>query len=175
MGQSKGGGYTKKDTFTPEQTSFLQQLLSQSQGNTGAAEQGFKSFLSNGAGGQGGHAITDQANKNFQQQTLPAITNAFGSGAKTSSALNQALAAGGANLNTDIASMIAQMQLGASQGLAGIGSNQAQLGSQPQFAYLQRQMPFWQSALLGTLNSGSQLAGQALGRPGAQFGQGFGQ
>lgn len=163
MGQSKGGGYTKKDVFTPDQLSILQQIMGQSAGNLGSAAEGFKQFL---PGGGGGEAIAQAAQSRFQQQTLPSIMNAFGSGAKSSSALNQALAAGAANLNTDLASQLAQMQLSAASGLGSLGGAQAQLGSQPQFAYMQRQMPFWQSALLGGLGAGGQLAGGFLGRPG---------
>ena len=156
MGQSKGGGYKKMSTVTGEQKSLLDQFLSQAGQNAQGAAEGFKQFLPGGGGGQ---PIIDQANKNFQQTTLPSIMNAFGSGAKSSSALNQALAAGAANLNTDIASQIAQMQLGAAQGLGGLAQGQGQLGSKDQFAYLQRAQPFWQQALLGGLGLGGQLAG----------------
>lgn len=165
MGQSKDGGYIKKDVLSPEQTTLLQQLLSQASGNANQAAQGFSQFL---PGGKGGQPIINQANQNFQQQTLPSILNAFGSGAKSSSALNQALAAGGANLNTDLASQLAQLQLGAAQGLGGLSQSQAGLGIQtPQFAFMQRQQPFWQSALLGALGIGGQAAGGFLGRPGS--------
>ena len=160
MGQSKGGGYIKKDVFTPEQLTLLQQLMGQSAGNFAGAAEGFKQFL---PGGGGGEAMANAAQSRFQQQTVPSILNAFGSGAKSSSALNQALAAGAANLNTDIASQLAQMQLSAASGLGGLGSTQAQLGSQPQFAYMQRQMPFWQSALLAGIGAGGQFGKAALG------------
>lgn len=156
MGQSKGGGYVKKDVLTPEQSSLIQQLLGQAGGNQGAAAEGFKQFLPGGGGGQ---AITDQANKNFQQQTIPSILNSFGQGSKGSSALNQALAAGGSDLNSSLAAMLSGLQLNAASGLGGLGTNQAQIGTQtPQFAFMQRQQPFWQSALLATLGAGSQAA-----------------
>lgn len=162
MGQSKGGGYTQKQTVTPEVATFLQQILGPAMQNQQGAAEGFRQFLPGGGGGQ---AITDQANKNFEQQTLPSIFNAFGTGSKGSSSLNQALAAGASNLNTDLASMLAQAQLSASQGLGNLGGNQAQLGTQtPQFAFAQRQQPFWQSALLGLLGGGSQAAGSFLGK-----------
>lgn len=169
MGQSKGGGYIKKDVFTPEQLTLLQQLMGSASGNLGQAAEGYRQFL---PGGGGGEAIAQAAQNRFQQQTLPSILNAYGSGAKSSSALNQALAAGASNLNTDIASQLAQMQLQAASGLGALGGLQTSAGLQPQFAYMQRQMPFWQSALLGGLNSGSQLAGSFLSRP-SPFG-GFG-
>lgn len=163
MGQSKGGGYKKQPTLSREQMTLLNQLIGQANPNQTAAAEGFKQFLPGGGGGQ---AITNAAYNNFQQRTIPSILNAFGSGAKSSSALNQALAAGGANLNTDLASMLAQMQLNAASGLGGLGSQQANIGTQtPTFAYLQRQQPFWQSALLGGLGAGGQAAGGFLGRP----------
>jgi hypothetical protein len=161
MGQSKGGGYIQKEAVTPEQKSFLDQILQMAGGNLGQAAQGFNQFL---PGGGGGKAITDQANKNFQQQTIPSILNAFGTGSKGSSSLNQALAAGASNLNTDLASQLSQMQLAASQGLGNIGLGQGGIGAgTPQFAYLQKQMPFWQSALLAGISGGSQAGKAVLG------------
>lgn len=160
MGQSKGGGYMKKDAVTPEQKMFLDQILGQSAGNGGQAAAGYAQFL---PGGGGGKAIADAAQNRFQQQTVPSIMNAFGSNSKGSSALNQALAGGAANLNTDIASMLAQAQLQASQGLGNLSLGQGQLGSKDQFAYLQRQMPFWQSLLLQGAERGAQQTGQWLG------------
>lgn len=162
MGQSKGGGYSQKQSITPEQKMFLDQILGQAGGNLGQAAEGYRQFL---PGGGGGEAIANAAQNRFQQQTIPSITNAFGSGAKGSSALNQALAAGGANLNTDIASMLAQAQLQASQGLGNLGMGQGQLGSRDQFSFLQNQMPFWQSALLAGIGAGGQAAGGFIGRP----------
>jgi hypothetical protein len=162
MGQSKGGGYEQKSVITPEIQSFLQQILGPAMGNQQAAAEGYKQFL---PGGSGGQAITDQANKNFQQQTIPSILNAFGSGAKGSSSLNQALAAGASNLNTDLASMLSQAQLSASQGIGNLGTSQSQIGTQtPQFAHLQRQPPLWQQLLLaGTSAGGEALGGWASG------------
>jgi hypothetical protein len=142
---------------------LLRQLLGQSAPNLQNAAQGFNEFLPGGGGGQ---AITNAANRNFQQQTIPSILNAFGQGAKSSSALNQALAAGAANLNTDLASQLSQLQLGAAQGLGSLGTNQANIGANtPQFALMPKQMPFWQQALLGALGTGGQLGGAYLGRP----------
>jgi hypothetical protein len=166
MGQSKGGGYVQQSTVTDQQKSLLDQLLSAAAPNLQSAAQGFNQFL---PGGGGGEAIANAAQQRFQQQTLPSIMNAFGSGAKSSSALNQALAAGAANLNTDIAAQLANMQLQAAQGLGGIGAQQASIGNTPQFAYMQRQQPFWQSALLGALGLGGQLGGSYLGSPKFNF------
>lgn len=157
MGQSKGGGYTQKPTLLPEQMSLLQKLLPQAFGNQQAAAQGFQQFL---PGGGGGEAIKQQALQDYQQQTIPSIMNAFGSDSKGSSALNQALASSGANLNTNLASMLSQLQLSAAQGIGGLGSNQTQQGlGTPGFAYLQRQPPLWQQLLQTGIGAGGQAAG----------------
>lgn len=160
MGQSKGGGYAKKATLLPQQKSQLLQLIQQSSPYTQQAAQGYQQFL---PGGGGGEAFANAAQQRFQQQTLPQIMNLFGSNAKSSSALNQALAAGAANLNTDIASMLAQSQLNASAGLGGLGTNLSQLGlGTPGFAYLQRQPPLWQQLLGPAINAGAQLGSAAI-------------
>jgi hypothetical protein len=174
MGQSKSQ-YTKESVVTPEQQGYLNQLLQQAGPNTQQAAAGFQQFL---PGGGGGDAIVKAAQNRFQQQTIPQIMNAFGTNGKSSSALNQALAAGGANLNTDIAAQLAQLQLGAAGGLAGIGQNQGALGAQtPQFALAPKQTPFWQQLLLGTINQagqgvGAAAAGGAFAKPaGINIGQ----
>jgi len=146
------------------------------------AAQGYRQFL---PGGGGGEAIANAAQNRFKQQTIPDILNAYGSDAKTSSALNQALAAGASNLNTDIASQLAQMQLVASQGIGNVGAQRGQLGlgrsgqqlealkaygglgiGQAQiglgaspFGYAERSNPFWQNLLMGGIGAG----GNALG------------
>jgi len=89
------------------------------------AAAGYQQFLPGGGGGQ---PIVQAALNRFQQQTLPSIMQAYGSGAKTSSALNQALAAGAANLNTDLAAQLAGMQLTAASGLGGLSGQQSRLG-----------------------------------------------
>lgn len=157
MGQSKNGGYQKLDAVTKEQKTLLDQYLKQAQGNTAGAAQGFNQFLPGGGGGQ---AFQQQAQKNFEQSTVPSILNAFGTGSKGSSSLNQALASGAANLNTDLAAKLADMQLQASQGLGNLGLGQGQIGSKDQFAYSPKQTPFWQQALLGGIGA----AGKVLGR-----------
>lgn len=162
MGQSRGGGYTKKSTTTPQQQAFLNQILQQAAPASQQAAAGYGQFLPGGGGGQ---AIIDQAMQRYQQQTLPSIMNAYGSGAKGSSALNQALAASASNLNTDLAAQLAGMQLQAAQGLGNMGLGLGNLGTQSQFAYMPRQQPFWQSALLGGLPAAGQIGGAYLGRP----------
>lgn len=161
MGQSKGGEYTQKETLLPQQMGLLNQLLQQAGGYTQQAAQGYSQFL---PGGGGGEAIKQQALQDYQQQTIPSILNAFGSGSKGSSALNQALASSASNLNTNLASQLAQMQLGASQGLAGLGQGQQQLGlGTPGFAYMQRQPPLWQQLLQSGIGAAGSAAGGYLG------------
>lgn len=159
MGQSKG--YQQVSTVTPNQQNVLDQILNLAPGAFGQAQQGYAQFL---PGGGGGESIARAAQQRFQQQTIPSIMNAFGTGAKSSSALNQALATGAANLNTDIASQLAQMQLQAAQGMAGLGGGAGSLGSQSQFALTPPQAPFWQELLLGLLNPIGQVGGAFLGR-----------
>lgn len=162
MGQSKGGGYIKQPTLTPEQLALQNQLINQIPGYYQNAAAGYNQFL---PGGGGGKAISDAAQRRFQQETLPSIFNAFGTGSKTSSALNQALASGAANLNTDIASQLAQMQLQAAGGLGSLAQGQQGAAFNPAFAYQQKQTPFWQQALLGGLGLAGQAGNAYLGIP----------
>jgi hypothetical protein len=163
MGQSKGGGYTQKQTLLPEQMQSLLSQLTSGQANTQAAAAGFKDLL---PGGTAGSSITNQAQNNFRQQTVPNILQAFGQGSKGGTGLNQALASSGADLNTNLASMLAQMQLGASQGLGGLGQGQQQQGIQtPGFAYLQKQPPLWQQLLQTGLGVAGPVAQGWVSRP----------
>lgn len=155
MGQSKGGGYTKKETLTPEQSSLLNQILGQAGNFSNQAAGAFNQVLSP----EGGKAIEQQALNRYQQQILPSIMNAYGSNSKSSSALNQALASSGSNLSTDIQAQLEQLKLGAASGLAGLGQGQSQLGlGTAGFAYMPKQMPFWQQLLLAGTQGGAQAA-----------------
>lgn len=163
MGQSKGGGYMKKETLLPEQMGALQQILQMGSPFMRQAGEGYAQFL---PGGGGGEAIKQQANQNFQQQTIPAIMSAYGSNSKGSSALNQALASGGANLNTDLSAKLAQMQLQAAQGMGNLGQGAMQTGLGTEgFAYLQKQPPFIQQLILAAMAGGSELGKGALSNP----------
>ena len=164
MGQTKGNtgtsGLDQIQTLSGGQSDVLNQILQLIQGNQQASAEGFKQFLPGGGGGQ---AITAQANKNFQQQTVPSILNAFGSNSKGSSALNQALAAGASNLNTDLASQLSQLQLSAAQGIGNLGSQQASQGlGTPAFGYSPVQQPFWKDLLLSGVNAGGTIGGGIL-------------
>lgn len=154
MGQPKNGGYTKLPALAPNQISSIDQLIQMASQNQQQAAQGFAQFLPGGGGGQ---PIIDAAMKNYQQRTIPSILNAFGTGSKGSSALNQALAASASDLNTNLGSTLAQMQLSAAGGLAGLGSNQQQLGLTNTFAYAPTQKPFWQQLLLGLVGAGGNV------------------
>ncbi len=181
MGAPKGGGYVKKESLTGTGQDALEQLLQQARQDLGAggnlaqnplyqqSVEATKQFL---PGGQGFAPIQAEAQRNFQQQTIPSILNAFGSGAKSSSALNQALSGAGQNLNSALAAQLAQMQLGAAQqgaGLAqlpyqqGLSSAQLGLGTSP-FAYMQKAAPFWQDALLASISGGSKIAASYVGK-----------
>ena len=150
MGAAKDGGYIKQATATGKQSKGIDQFLKLAQDYLKQSGEAQKGYL---PGGKSNQAVTTAANNNFNQETLPSIMNAFGSGAKSSSALNQALAAGASNLNTNIAAQNSQTGLQAAQGLGSLGSGLGGLGTQSQFAYSQRQQPFWQSALLGGINA----------------------
>ncbi len=156
--------YTKLPATTATQNTYLDNALQQATQNQGTASDYYKSFGSK----EGQQPIIDQANQNFQQTTLPQIMNAFGTGSKSSSALNQALAGGASSLNTDIASILANAKLQAATGLAGVGGQQAQVGAgTSQFGYQQnqpQQVPFWKQALLGAIGAGGQVGGSYLGR-----------
>ena len=159
MGQSKGGGYDKKETLLPEQMGGLQQMMAMMGPMMQQAQSGYAQFL---PGGGGGEAFKQQANQNFQQQTIPGIMSAYGSGAKSGSSLNQAMAAGGANMNTDLSAKLAQMQLQAAQGMGQMGMQAGQTGmSTPGFAYLQRQPPLWQQMLMASLSMSSDFGKSA--------------
>lgn len=175
MGQSKGGGYTQKSNFQPGQQGTLDSVNQFAQQNLSGqglsqdplyqqAIQAIQGFL---PGGQGFAPIQAEAQRNFKEQTIPSIMNAFGTGNKGSSALNNSLASAGSNLNSSLASMLAQMQLGAAgqatqtagapYGL-GLQGSQQSLGAQP-FSHLQRQTPAWQSILETLISAGGQAIG----------------
>lgn len=163
MGQSKGGGYKQVPTTTPGQSQLLEMLNQFAPGALSQAQAGYAQFL---PGGGGGEALKQQALERYKQQYIPATLNAFGSDNKGSSALNQALAQGASNLNTDLNAQLAGQQLTAAQGLSGLGGQAAgqSLGTQS-FAYMPRQMPFWQSSLLAALGAGGQLGAAKIGSP----------
>jgi len=162
MGSPKNGGYIKTLSVTKNQTKTLDKFLKQSIPLQKEAAEIFRGFGS--PNGSAYKSITDAANTNFQQQTIPSILNAFGSDSRGSSALNQTLAQGATSLNKDLAAQLSGMKLQGAQGLAGLGTGQATLGTQtPQFAYQQRQQPFWQSLLLGGVQAGGEAARGAFG------------
>lgn len=148
MGQSRGGGYDKVDILSPQQQSYQNWILGQMPGYMDQAAQGFSQFL---PGGKGGEAISQNAQRQFQQNTIPSIMNAFGTGSKTNSSLNQALAAGASDLNSNIASQLAQMQLQAASGLTGLAQGSQSAAFQSPFGFQQRQLPWWQQAIIGGL------------------------
>jgi hypothetical protein len=179
MGAPKGNGYFKQDVLTPEGSSLLEQLLKgagQNLQNGNLAEnpaykqalEGSQSLL---PGGNGFAPIQEEAQRNFQQSTIPSILNQFGGDSKGNSGLNQALAGAGQNLNSSLGSLLAQMRLQASGQTAqlaaqpyqqGLQAAQTGLNTSP-FAYQQSAPPFWQSALLGGINVGGKALSSYLG------------
>lgn len=163
MGQTKNGGYDQVSTISPEQLTALKQMLQQGGQNAESAAAGYKEFL---PGGSGNNAITAAANQNFQQVTQPGIINALGSNSKSSSALNQALAGGAANLNTNLGAVMAQNQLQAAQGLGSLSQSQQGTALNREAVALQEaQKPLWQRILLGGAKGAG--AGATLGPWGA--------
>lgn len=160
MGLSKGGGLKKIPTTTGSQQSLLDLFSNQAGSNTQDAASALREFLAGGAD----NAIAGAANKRFTQQTIPTILGQLGQGAKSSSALNQTLGSSAADLNTDIASQMAQYRLQAAQSLGNLGLGQGGVGAgTQQFGYQQRPLPFWQQALLGGIGAGGAFGGSYLG------------
>lgn len=164
---STPSGYRKINTQTAGQSqlqNLLEQVAIQNQ------QQGAAGINQYTAGGAGANPIINQANQNFQRQTIPSILNAFGSENKGSSALNNSLAQAGSDLNSQIASLLAGMGLDASKSLASIGTDQSRqaLGTQP-FSYQQKQPSTIQQLLLSLLGVGGQIGGAYAGAPRNNF------
>lgn len=166
MGQSKPTQYNQISTISPEQKKLQEQWLQQSGQYSQQAAQAYQGFL---PGGTGNNAAIEAANKNFQQKTIPQILTAYGVGSKGSSALNQALAAGASNLNTDLGAIMAQNQLQAAQGLGNLSTTQGQAGlNRESVALEQADQPWWKRATLGAVKGAA--AGSTLGPWGAAGG-----
>lgn len=180
MGQSKGGGYEQLGAMNQGQSSLLAQLLSGAGSNLGSGgnlsqnplyQQAVNATQQMLPGGNGFAPIQQQAMNNYQQNTVPSLLNSLGSNAKSSSALNQALAASAGDLNTNLAAQQSQMQLGAAGQAAnlaqmpfqqGLQASQVGLGTSP-FAYGAKQLPFWQQMLLGGIQASGKAAGSMAG------------
>lgn len=143
-------GYSPVPSYSPQGTNYINDLLQQISGFLPQAAHGYQQFLPGGGGGQ---PIIDQAMQRYQQQTIPSIMNAFGSEAGIgSSALNQALASSAANLNTDLSSQLAQMQMSAAGGLGQLGIQGGSLGMQgSQQTYMPNQQSFLKQLLLSLI------------------------
>lgn len=154
-------GYKEISPLNDSQRSLLEQLLSGISSYIPQAAEGYRQFLPGGGGGQ---AFINQANQNYSQNTLPSILNALGSeSGRNSSPLNQAVAASAANLNTDLAAQLAQMQLQASQGLGNLGLSGSNIGLGTQTkGYLQKQPSFWQQILLGLIGKSGPSIGSGI-------------
>jgi len=180
MGAPKGGGYIKQSTLTGTGENTLEALLQnalqslQQQGgleNNPLYKQAVEGTQSLLPGGNGFAPIQQEAQRQFQQQTVPDILNAFGQGSKGGSALNQALGNAGQNLNSSLGSMLAQLRLQASSQAGNLAAAPAQQSLQQAqtglnvapFAYQQRATPFWQDATIAAINAGGKVASAAAG------------
>lgn len=178
MGASKDGGYTQKSVVTPDQQTFLNQQLQQAGNNQQQAATAYNQFLPQSAdgqvGGQGGQSFIDQALQSYREKFLPEAFNSLGAGAnsKGSSALNNAIAQGASQTQTDLSTILSGLQQQSASGLAGLGSQQGQAVNKDQFALTPKQQPLWQSALLGLLGAGGQIGGAYAGRPTTNFNTG---
>lgn len=149
-------------TYRQPAQSWVDNLFSQIGNYIPQAGATFQKFLTP----EGGQAFTNQAMQNYRQNILPEIFNAYGSEAgKNSSALNQALAGSAANLNTDLMSLLSQLQLQSAQGLGNLGLHSGQLGLQGSIrSFAPRQTSPLQQVLLGLINPASYFGGSLLSK-----------
>lgn len=130
LNQNKGFGTKLKEFFVggpdqlqqfgqfgPEQQQALNQLLGMGLGGLQKTPFDFQ-------------PIADQARTNFAQKTIPSIAERFTAlGGQRSSAFNQALGSAGSGLETDLAAMGSQYNLGQQSNLLALLG----LGLQPQY------------------------------------------
>ncbi len=171
-------GYRQLSTLSGGQNQLLKQLLGSLQGQSSNIQQSplfqqGSSFLQNLLSGSPEATAAFEAPylRQFNEQIVPGLAERFsglGAGAQSSSAFSQALGAAGAGLQENLAGLRGQLQLGALpqalgyaqqpisnfQGLAGLG-----LGTQAR-GYVPKQVPFWQSLLLGLSPGASEFGSQ---------------
>lgn len=136
-------------TVTPEVAQALSQLLQGGLSGIQDPSQGFQ-------------PIAEQAQTQFQQQTIPSILERFTAlGGQRSSALGQQLGAAGAGLQQDLAAQQAQYGLQNRQGLL----QQLQLAMMPQFenAFMPGQQGFLSNLFSSLIGSGISSAAPGLG------------
>jgi len=145
----KEGGMEKFETMSPEQKQFLNSIMQQL-GGGGQLGQGYGQSLSNlqelldptsAAQQRFAQPYMDQ----FQQQTVPQLAERFAGagaqgGALSSSGFGQALGAAGSDLQSQLAQLKSQLQMGAGKDIMSQFSGMASqaLGAQP-FGYQQKQ------------------------------------
>lgn len=164
-------GYHTVSTQNPEQqagfSQLMQQLLQQLQGTQNLFGQG-SSFLQNLLSGspESTQAFEAPIMRQFNEQIIPGIAERFtgmGAGAQRSGAFQRALSGAGTGLAENLAALRGNMQLQAlpqalgysQQPLSGLENL---LGMNTQ-AFLEKQTPWWQSALTSLAGG----AGSALG------------
>lgn len=140
---------SKKQTYTPQQMQFLNQLLGALGGGQSGQGGNFLDYYSNLLGGGEGQGdfenFAEPYRQQFQNETIPMLAERFAgaggssaggmSGALSSSGFGQSLGSAGSNFNAQLAQLFAglrQNAAGQMSGLAGLG-----LGAQP-FAFQQK-------------------------------------
>jgi hypothetical protein len=184
IGEIMPSGLRSLSTMSKGQGNFLQQLLSQLQGQSSNLGQNplfqaGSNYLQKllGGGQESQQSFSAPFMRQFNEQTVPALAERFsglGAGAQSSSAFQQALGQAGAGLQENLAALHSgnQMQgLGqalnyAQQPISNLlGFGQLGLGTSTK-AFMPRQLPFWQQLLLG--------ASGGLGQAGGMLGSAFG-
>jgi hypothetical protein len=144
--------YNQVPTQTPQAMQLLQQLLS-------SGAQGIQNPY------QGFEPIAQQAQRQFETQTVPGLAERFtalgSGGSQNSSAFQGALGSAGAGLSTDLAALKSQYGLQNRNSLV----NQLQLGLTPQFQTVNEEGT--QGFLSNLLQGGFQGAGALSGAYGS--------
>lgn len=126
--------------YTPQQQQAFNMVLQQALSGLGQNQPDFA-------------PIEAQARKGFSENTIPSIAERFSSlGAQGSSAFGQQLGAAGAGLETDLAALRSQYNMGQQQSL----QNLLRIGLQPQYE------AFYQPGDVAGGNFGKNLAQQLL-------------
>lgn len=180
----KTGTYSKKKALTGTEQKTSKQAAREAKQAAPFRQQGSEILSKIGAGEkpdilQGGQIqkefepIRQESQRQFQQNVLPDIMNTFGRGSRSNSALYQALAAAGTNLQSQLNSQLAQyamgererqqnLQFGAGQALQQTGLPQAQLSlSREKNLYIPKGENIGTQLALGATEGAGKAAGQA--------------
>lgn len=145
--------------FSKEQQGLLGQLVGGLGGQGGALGGGLdvlKQLLGGGSG-----SFQDQAQRQFQEQTIPGLAERFsgmGAGAQQSSAFGQQLGQAGAGLAENLAAQRSQFQQ------AGLSQLQSLLGTSLTSPFSHQLIPGQQGGLQKLLGGFGQAAGAGIGQ-----------